>query len=359
MILNNGVQNFINLKSFSNYVDNLKELSIDLSLSTNPLGCSKKVLSALSNPQNVNLYPSSINLKKDLGKFLKIDPGSITLSSGSESLILSIPKALLNSDDEVLLPEVTFWIFEQGVILSGAKPVFIPMTPDLGINLKKIKRSVNKTTRLIILTTPNNPTGQILEKKSLIKFVKSVFPIPVIVDEANIEFAGETVVNEVTNLPNLIVLRTFSKGFGLAGLRIGFAVADPKLTAVFNKIAQPFPISSLSLLAASLALKDQQFIVKSRKLMNRERVFLSNELKELGFTVFPSLANNLLVKVTPNFKDSDQCVDKLAKVGVSVVNGTAFRGLRKDFIRLSPRTRIINTLFIEKLSKLLSSHHSS
>jgi histidinol-phosphate/aromatic aminotransferase/cobyric acid decarboxylase-like protein len=206
---------------------------------------------------------------------------------------------------------------------------------------------------LVFLCNPNNPTGRLLNKKSILNLVKRTQAF-VIVDEANIEFGGSSVIREIKRLKNLIVLRTFSKGFGLAGLRIGFCGANPDIIKVLKTMNQPFPVSSLALKAAAIALEDEEFIKKTRVFMATERDFLTRDLRKSGFEVIDSQANNLLVKVTPNFRSSNDFVNRLSKKGVSVVNGTSFKGLGQEFVRISPRSRKINLRFLEVLNNMLS-----
>jgi len=158
---------------------------------------------------------------------------------------------------------------------------------------------------------------------------------------------------DVSNFENLLVLRTFSKGYGLAGLRLGFLVANPELIALLKQASQPFPVTSLTQKAAIAALADRDFMAKTKRLMKNEREFLTKELRARDFAVVESKANNLLVKVTPQFTSSDECVLQLAAQGISVVNGSSFRGLGREFIRVSPRTREVNTKFLEGLDESL------
>lgn len=347
-----GVKQFFKENRSVVYGKSAENYDIDMSLSVNPLGCSKKVLSVLKKTTNqeVSLYPQAQKLKEKIAIKLKIKAENITLGSGSENLILTIPKLIVDSEDEIILPNTSFPVFEQAAQLTGAKTLFAPMTSSLGISLQNFLNLVNRKTGLIILCNPNNPTGQILSKNDLIKFINSVEPITVILDEAMIEFGGVSLVSETDKLQNLIILRTFSKAFGLAGLRIGFSVSNEKTAKVINEVNQPFPVSNFAIRGAIAALDDLEFINKTVTFTNTEREFLAKKLAKLGLEVLPSQTNNLLVKVTPVFSSSDECVKLLEKESVGVVNGSCFRGLGQDFIRICPKTRKINQLFLNKLS---------
>ncbi len=303
------------------------------------------------NPEEIFHYPDpeSSALRKAIAQKFKIPVNSIMLTNGSEALIDLMAQIIVGPDDEVMIPETTFPLFEKGVRLAGGQVVFSKMDKSLEIDLSDIKRKISRKTKAIFLCNPNNPTGKVIPMKKILKLVKSVESVFVIVDEANIEFGGETAIEEVKRFANLIVLKTFSKGFGLAGLRIGFVVANPKLIEVLKKIRQPFPVSSLSQKAALAALSDDRFIERSKNFMALEREFLINELKKRGFTVFDSQANNILVKVD----NSEKFLKLLAEKGVSVVNGKAFRGLGDGFIRISPRKRKINEKFLKCVDEAL------
>lgn len=333
-----------------------KKLPIDLSLSENPLGCSPQVIEALKKVSQKDCFnypdPENTKLVSELANKFRINQDMVLVSNGSESLIKLLAEVVIEKGDEVVIPTLTFPMFEVASQLAEAKVVLSKMNQNFDIDLNDINKRITSKTKLIFLCNPNNPTGKILKKKAIIKFIKQTDAF-VIVDEANIEFGGESVIREVNQLDNLIVLRTFSKGFGLAGLRVGFCAANSKVIQALKMVHQPFPINSLVQIAAVAALKDIDFMIKTKKFMNKERRFLTEALLQRGFEVIESKANNLLVKVAPLFDSSDEFVNKLSEEGVSVVNGTAFRGLERKFVRVSPRLRKTNKQFIKKLDEII------
>jgi len=331
--------------------------AIDLSLSENPLGCSLEVIRVMKEITQIDCFdypdPDSNLIRVDLAQRFKLSLKNFFISNGSESLIQLLPRVLMSKGEEAIVPVLTFPMFEKSVALAGGIVIQSPMTSDFSIDLIDIKEKISKETKIIFLCNPNNPTGKLLAKKDILQLVKNTKAF-VIVDEANIEFGGESVISEVANYDNLIVLRTFSKGFGLAGLRVGFCVANPQGVNLLQMIAQPFAVNKFAQKAVIAALNDQVFMNKTRKFMVKERCFLTRELKKMSFEVVDSEANNLLVKVTPLFLSSNDFVEKLADLNVSVVNGTAFPVLGNDFVRVSPRTRKINKKFIEVISNILN-----
>ena len=340
--------------SFRNLYAFGKKLPIDLSLSENPLGCSSRVSMALKQLTQADCFdypdPDCNQLKKAIAKRFKIKVGGIFVANGSEAIIKLLPQVLLNPGDEVIIPKLTFPMFDIASKMSDGKVIFSNILADFDIDLDDIKSKLTKNTKLIFLCNPNNPTGRLILKKKIIEFVKST-EATVVVDEANIEFGGKTVIREVNRLSNLIILRTFSKGFGLAGFRIGFCVSNKEIVQLLEQASQPFPVSTIAEKVALLAFEDTKFIKKTKEFMDGERNFLSRELEKRGFEVIKSQANNLLVKVP---SPSSKFVDKLNKKGVSVVNGSSFNLKRASFIRVSPRLRKINKEFIEVIDKILA-----
>lgn len=334
-----------------------KKLKIDLSLSENPLGCSPKVFSVLKNDvKKVTKYPdpTSSKLLSVLAKKFKISKEQILVGNGSENLIDLVCRILTQPKGEVVLPELTFPLFERSILLAGGKTIFARMKRNFQIDFQSLKKGISKQTQLVILCNPNNPTGKIIPKDNLINFVRNVSALPVLVDEANIEFGGKSIVSEVKNRKNLLVLRTFSKAFGLAGLRVGVLIGSKSLIEKFKQFTQPFPVNSFVERAVITAIDDKKFIEQTRILMRKERNFLIDELRKREFMVFNSEANIILVEVNRIFPSATEFVKLLNKNQVSVVNGKSFRGLGDRFIRVSPRLRKTNLIFLRVIDKILA-----
>lgn len=333
-----------------------KKLEIDLSLSENPLGCSPRVFNVLKKDvKKATKYPdpTSSKLLSVLAKKFKTSKRQVLVGNGSESLIDLLCRVLLKPEDEVMLPELTFPLFERVVLLADGQPVFVKMKRNFQIDLQAIQNRVNKRTKLIIICNPNNPTGKVIAHDDILNFVEAIKPIPVLVDEANIEFVGKSVVSEVKNRKNLLVLRTFSKAFGLAGLRTGVLIGPKKLINKLKPFIQPFALNSFVEGAVIASLKNKKFIEKTKNFMAEERKFLTDELRKREFMVFNSEANNILVEVNRIFPSATQFVKLLNKNNVSVVNGKSFRGLGDQFIRVSPRSRKTNRSFLKVIDKIL------
>lgn len=329
---------------------------IDVSLSENPLGCSPRVSSALKQMRvDFNDYPSpnAKKLRKKLSDMFLLNIDNFFVANGSESIINDLPKVFCKVGDEVIISKLTFPMFAVCSELAGLNVISVEMTTDLGIDLEGIIKRISDKTKMIFICNPNNPTGSILTRKDIIEFINKVPKnVLIIVDEANIEFGGESVISEIINQKNLIVLRTLSKGFGLATLRIGFAVADKSIIQRLEEETPIFQISGISEELACIALDDDQFIQKTKQFTVKQRLFLQSQLIKLGFSIFPSEANNLFIKI-PNSLSINQFVKKLAEKGISAVMGSNFDGFDDSFFRVSIRDEETNQKFIQKIEEIV------
>lgn len=330
---------------------------IDVSLSENPLGCSPLVMSALKQLRiDLNDYPSpnGKQLRKKLSEKFLMSVHNFFVANGSESIINDLPRIFCEVADEIIIPKLTFPMFAVCSELAGLSVLSIKMTDGLGIDLEEIMKAISHRTKLIFLCNPNNPTGAVLPKNEIIQFINHVPKnVLVVVDEANIEFGGESVINEIEKQKNLIVLRTLSKGFGLATLRIGFAVASKNIIQKLEEETPIFQISGVSEKLACIALEDDEFIQSTKQVTASERKFLQKKLAAFGFTVFPSEANNIFVKI-PTILAQKKFMKTLAEKGVSVVSGSNFDGFEDSFFRVSIRSEEINRKFIQKIEEIMN-----
>lgn len=328
--------------------------SIDLSLTENPLKFSPLVLQAIEeNKDNVNHYPDPYHteLKASLSTKYGIPKDRFIFGTGADGLIENIVRILVNPNDVVVMPELSFLNASFATTISGGHTIFSKMTDDFHIDFQDLSQKLSDKTKMVFLCNPNNPTGLTENRENILSLVKSTEAL-VVVDEANIEFAGESVIRDVLQYKNLMVVRTFSKGYGLAGMRIGYCVGDEKLAYYIWRLRPPFVNTYLAQKAALAALKDEDHIQKSREYVATERQYLSDKLSELGFVVNKSEANCFLVKVTPKFESSTQFCDLLHKHDVTVVDGKYFMGLGDDYVRIAPQLHETNEKFVTIVKNL-------
>jgi histidinol-phosphate aminotransferase len=332
----------------------LKESAIiKLASNENPLGPSPKAVAAINKQlDKLNRYPDSnyFLLRSKLSEKLKLDIEQIVLGNGSDELIDCIIKTFSSPNDEILSSESTFLEYE--IITKVNNRLFkTAKLKDFRYSLQTIAQAVTDKTKIIFIANPNNPTGTYVNVKEVLSFLNQIPKnIIVVFDEAYNEFIDcADFPNSLSYLKdyNIIALRTFSKIFGLAGLRIGFAVTRQEFAKEMNKVRQPFNVNSLASAAAYAALDDLGFVKRSQKLIWEEKKFLYENLKKLEIKFVPSVANFILIDVKTN---SQSFFTTMLKKGIIVRPMDAY-GL-DNFIRLTIGTHNENVRFINELRKL-------
>lgn len=300
---------------------------LKLASNENPLGTSPKALVAIQQElQELALYPdgSGHDLKAILAQRHGVDPACITLGNGSNDVLVLLAEAFLTPEHGAVFSQYCFAVYPIATQAVGAIAQEVPALPDdhaempLGHDLKAIAERIDDNTRLVFIANPNNPTGTWLDAAELEAFVANAPKhVLVVIDEAYFEYQDpEHVVDAsawVNKYPNLIVSRTFSKAYGLAGLRVGYLLSSPEVADLVNRVRQPFNVNSLALAAASAALGDDEFIQNSRELNRTGLARLNTALPELGFRVYPSAGNFVLVDMG---SDSGPWYEALLRDGI-------------------------------------------
>lgn len=301
----------------------------------NPLGPSKEVRQAIANAlDKVSYYPDANNyyLKKALADELEVKEEQIIVGSGLDDVNRILAETILKPTDEVVIPQPTFSMYETVTLLMGAKPVLVKGS-GLGNDLSAMAAAVTKKTKLIFICNPNNPTGTIVKRDELREFLGGLpRNILVVVDEAYSDFADDPEFPNGIDLlkagyDNIIVYRTFSKIHGMAGLRLGFAVASPELIQNMLKVKDPFNVNLLAQAAGLAALKSKKHILLSKELVQMGRRFFYKELDELGIEYLPTQANFILINWG---RDSREIYEFLLQNGI-IVRPTHSFGLPNYF----------------------------
>ena len=267
---------------------------------------------------DLRLYdPASIaELEETLGKYVGVPSKCITVSSGSEQLVDLVARLFLEQGDNAISIVPTFFIYEKRVRLEGAKLLTVPLNKDLSINIEAILEKATPKTRLVFVCSPNNPTGNQFELDKIEALVDECSAI-VVIDEAYAEFADYSVAPLAVKKGNVIVLRTFSKAFGLAGMRFGYAVAHPDVASLLSETV-PFTVSTVTAKCVLKLLSNMYFIEKSIEMVKAERKRLVNALKAVkDIEVFDSKANFVTFK--PH-GDADRIYHKLLEKGIMIKN---------------------------------------
>jgi len=271
---------------------------IKLDANENLYGCSPRVNQALATYPYLNIYPDAMQteLRKLLQGYTGVDAKHIVASNGSDQLIDHVLRLFIGPGDEVINCVPTFAMFGFSTELCGGTLVEVLRDEDFATDVNAVKAAISKKTKMILLATPNNPTGTIIPQPDILEIVDT--GVPVLVDEAYVEFSGETVSQLVSQYKNLMVLRTFSKWAGLAGLRIGYGIFPPEIAGWLLKIKPPYNVNVAALVAVQESLKDIDYLLGRVKAIVAERERLFAELGKLEFLKpFPSQANFIFCSV--------------------------------------------------------------
>jgi histidinol-phosphate aminotransferase len=271
---------------------------IKLDGNENPYGCSPKVYQALADYPRYHIYPDAEQrmLRQALKDYTGLSQQHIVCGSGSDELIDLTLRLFIKPGDEVINCPPTFGMYSFNTAICGGKVVNIPRGEDFTIDMDSIKRALNWKTRVIFIASPNNPTGNLITEQEIMQLLNT--EKIVVVDEAYFEFSNMTVANLVLSYPNLIVLRTFSKWAGLAGLRIGYGIFSVEIATYLMKIKQPYNINAAAQVAALASLADMNYLRSSIAKIIAEREQLFIKLKEFDWLQpYPSEGNFILCSV--------------------------------------------------------------
>lgn len=329
---------------------------IKLASNENPFGSSPRAVSAIKKClSGINRYPDSqgFYLKKRLAKYFSLDADNFILGNGSDELIDVVIKTFVEPDENIITADTTFLEYEIIAQVNDRKIKKAPLRYfkyDLGAMLKL----VDKKTKLIFIANPNNPTGTYVTKYEVADFLNALPETVVVVfDEAYDAFIDvddyPDSLSYLRRKKKVIILKTFSKAYGLAGLRVGYAIAEGELISYMERVRQPFNVNILAQAGALAALDDKEFLNKTRRLVLEGKDFVYQELSKMGLGFLPSVANFILVDTG---KDCLEVFKAMLKFGV-IVREMKQYGL-KDFIRVTIGTQKENERFIRVLRKVLT-----
>ncbi|HXJ60681.1 MAG TPA: histidinol-phosphate transaminase [Verrucomicrobiae bacterium] len=332
---------------------------IKLASNENPLGPSPAALAAMERTlHSLHLYPdgNAYYLKRRLAEKLALDPSQLILGNGSNEIIEFVGHALIAPETEVVVSEYCFAVYPIVTHLFGGKLVTMPAR-EFGHDLQGMLGAVTPRTRVIFVANPNNPTGTLIRAEELRAFVSQVpSQVLLVVDEAYIEFLSEPCdllpLIRRGQAPNVLLMRTFSKIYGLAGLRLGYGIGHPDLIAALEKVRQPFNINALIQAGALAALDDSEHIERTRRNNAEGLELFESSFRELNLRFVPSAANFILVQVG----DGPGVCMELQKLGVIVRPMAGYR--LPEWIRISVGTPAENARCLQALRKVLGSANS-
>lgn len=329
---------------------------IKLASNENPLGPSPKALAAMQSVlATLHLYPdgSAYDLKAALAATLGLESGHLVLGNGSNEVLELVAHAFLAPGDEVVVSQYCFAVYPIITALMGARLVIVPALRGFEADIPAMLRAITSRTKAVFLANPNNPTGTLTSREDISLLLAEVPPdVLLVLDEAYVEFLADP----ADLLPlvrggiqeNLLLTRTFSKIFGLAGLRLGYGIGSPNLIAVLEKVRQPFNINSVAQAGAVAALQDAEHIRRTRMNNQRGLEYLSRECQRLGLETVPSHANFLLV----NVGDGMAVFAALQKRGVITRPMSSYQ--LPTWLRVTVGTPAENERFVVALRAVLS-----
>ena len=308
------------------------EKIIRLNGNENPYGPSPKVSSALGEYRNFNYYPDpgQRNLRRVLSGYMNVEPEKIVAGNGSDELIDLLLRMYVGIGDNVIIPSPTFGMYSFSAGICGGECISVERDERFEIDLEAIKEAITPKSKIIFLTSPNNPTGNIVPESQTRALLDT--GLIVVMDEAYFEFCGDTAIPLLSEYPNLVVLRTFSKWAGLAGLRIGVGAMDPELAATMMAMKPPYNVNLAAEVALTTSLEDTPGLLERVNQIVKERDRMIEKLEQVpNLTPWPSRANFILCQV-PDGKGKD-IFEGLCSRGIFLRYWSS--GRLRNFIRTS------------------------
>ena len=331
---------------------------VKLGSNENPFGPYKHAKKAMQESlEVVNRYPEDdyVELTATIAKINNLDVTNIALGSGAGNVIETVARLLLDEGDEVLIAKPTYRLYREVSILMGATIREIPVKSDFTYDLEATEEDITDKTKLIWLCNPNNPTGVINDRKELESFIDRVGDdVWIVLDEAYADFIAGGQRPEIVELlknKKLIVIRTFSKFYGMAGVRVGYLMAQAAVISAFDTITEPFCVNRTGLFAAKATLlADQEQADRIKNLILDERARMESALNEMGFTVIPSSSNFIFAKLPNELYSATICEQLMAK-GVIIRECDAWG--YPAYVRITIGKKEENDFLLNKLADVI------
>jgi histidinol-phosphate aminotransferase len=328
--------------------------AVKLASNESPLGPHPKVVDAIASAASgVNRYPDpeARLLRTRIAERCETEPGRIAVSNGSCEILLAAAEALCDPGSEIVYAWPSFSMYPHMAALSGAREIRVPLAEGFVHDLETMLEEINAATQIVVVCNPNNPTGTYLSAERIGAFVEDVPEhVTVIVDEAYIEFQAvdhpDATLDLLASHPNLVLLRTFSKVYGLAGLRVGYALGSPQFRAAVDAVRQPFSVNAIAQAAACEAILHQDDVAERVERNVAERIYIEEQVAALGLEAAASQANFVWIGLGEH--DEGEVVDSLARAGVAVRPGTPLGG--PGNLRVTHGTRPENERFVAALA---------
>jgi len=306
-----------------------RERFLRLDYNENTAGCSHTVRAAIArvSAAGVAMYPQFEATRKDLARFFGVRPAELALTNGADEALRLVFDAFVERGDKVLLADPTFTMYRVYAVLFAARVRARRYDPEMRFPLRDVLRELRHAPRVLFLANPNNPTGTLLSRREIAQVLRAARRTLVVLDEAYFDFSGVTVLPWIRRYPNLVVIRTFSKASGMAGLRLGCMMANARLSALLRRAQPPFPVNTLALAAARAAVRDRAGIRRFVREVAAARAETQTALTRLGVRWWPSAGNFLLADLGPR---AGRILRSLERRGILL------RDRSRDFGRAGP-----------------------
>jgi histidinol-phosphate aminotransferase len=325
---------------------------IKLDLNENLMGCSLKVVEALKKVtcDEISVYPEYDTFTDKLSSYLNVEKNNLLITNGADEALRVIMDTYLDKNDEIIIPIPTFYIFESHSEVIGAEKILVQYNQDLSFPVEQIIEKINDNTKMVAIVNPNNPTGTIVGRNDIIRILEKAKNAIVLVDEAYFQFSNKSCKDLINQHNNLIIVQTFSKGFGLAGVRLGYIISNYTVIENLRKIVLPYSVNGLSIVAGSAALDDLDFVNHYVNLVRDNRSYLLVELDKIGVRTYPSDANFIVA----NFgEDLDIILKKLHEKNI-LVNNVSNLPLLEGCLRIAIGTKSQMETLVNEIKEILN-----
>jgi histidinol-phosphate aminotransferase len=341
------------VREMREYHSPLSSPDIDLRLDMNEstTGCSPRVLAKLNSIDAGTLakYPRREDGEKLVAESLGVMPAQLLLTNGADEAIDLLCRAYLEPGDEIVIVVPTFAMYEVFAQMENAKVVRVPTGPEFRFPTQGVLDALSSKTRIVVICNPNNPTGVTVARADMLKIIQAAPDAAILLDEAYFDFCGETLIDQIGQLRNLFIARTFSKAYGLAGMRLGVMVGDQEQMSVLRRMASPFNVNTFAIECLAEALADRQFVANYVAQVVASREWLRRELEQLQFKSWPSAGNFILCR----FGDEKKAIlDALRARAISLRDRPDCQGCVRITIGTQPEMEKLMTELKQVLSQL-------
>jgi len=335
-----------------------------LDFNENTIGPSHRVLARLRTltADDLARYPERQHAEATVAKFLGVSEAELLLTNGVDEGIHLLCQTYLDAGDEALIVVPTYSMYRIYMSAAGAKVISLPADRDFRLPIEALRQSITDRTRMIAIANPNNPTGTFTPVDQLLEIAHSAPAAAILVDEAYFEFCGETLLPRRKECPNVFVTRTFSKAYGLAGLRIGVLIGTAEQLPSLRRVCSPYNVNAAALACLPEALADQSYIERYVKETRQSRARLESALDARAVKFWPSQANFVLARIGSTKSDSQSFVEQMRRRGILVRDRSADHGCEgcvRFTVGPDEHTNRLLTAFDEVLEELSIPHGAS